>query len=115
MRSASAWGSTKRWGGAWNSAMRASTCSPARDSPSTAGGEWRARFTGEPARTDRPARGFGSIVSEGRWRPGASEGGNLELDCRLEKSAMNEIINLVRGGDLGIHGTVSARAHLAGT
>ncbi len=82
--------------------------------PSRAGGEWRARFTGEPARTDRPARGFGSIVSEGRWRPGASQGGNVELDCRLEKSAMNEIINLVRGGDLGIHGMVSARAHLAG-
>ena len=31
--------------------------------PSALSGEWRVRFSGQPARTDRPARGFGSSYS----------------------------------------------------
>jgi hypothetical protein len=73
-------------------------------------GGWRVQFSGQAARTDRRARGFGFFTASGAWRPG----GKLDLDIRLEKSAMNEMIGLVYGRDIGVHGGVSARAHIAG-
>src|SRR5579859_1683152 len=78
--------------------------------PSALSGEWRVRFSGQPARTDRPARGFGSLTANGTWRPA----GQLDLRVQLEPSAMNEMISLVYGRDIGVHGLVSARARLAG-
>jgi hypothetical protein len=78
--------------------------------PAREGGAWRVRFSGQPARTDRPARGFGNVTASGQWRPA----GNLDLDVQLEKSAMNEMISLIYGRDIGVHGQVSARAHLTG-
>jgi hypothetical protein len=78
--------------------------------PGSAAGGWQVEFSGEPARTDRPARGFGSLTAAGIWRPG----GKLDLNVRLERSAISEMISLTYGHDIGVHGVVTARAHLAG-
>jgi hypothetical protein len=82
-------------------------------SPPTRGSSaWSVEFTGQPARTDKPAHGFGDFSARGRWTQ--TGGGRLDLDIRLEKSAISEIIELVNGNDAGIHGQVSARMRLAG-
>src|SRR5579872_1261088 len=78
--------------------------------PSMAGADWHIEFSGEPARTDRPARGFGSFSAQGSLRPANS----LDLDFQLQKSAIDEMMSLVYGRDIGVHGFVSARAHPAG-
>ncbi len=78
--------------------------------PASAAGGWQVEFSGEPARTDRPARGFGSFTAAGMWHPG----GKLNLNVRLERSAISEMISLIYGRDIGVHGVVTARAHLAG-
>jgi hypothetical protein len=73
---------------------------------------WNVEFTGEPARTDKPAHGFGEFIARGRWTQTGV--GRLDLDVRLEKGAIGEIVALLHGFDAGIHGTVAARMHLAG-
>jgi len=73
---------------------------------------WNVDFTGEPARTDKPAHGFGEFIARGRWTQAGA--GRLDLDVRLEKGAIGEIVALLHGFDAGIHGTVAARMHLAG-
>ena len=77
--------------------------------PSRAGREWKVRFAGEPARTDRPARGFGSLEADGKWN-----GRLLDLDLRLDRNAVGEVIALVRGQHAGIHGLVSSRLRFTG-
>jgi len=77
--------------------------------PSGKSGEWKVRFAGEPARTDRPARGFGSLEAKGRWN-----GRDLDLDLHVDQNAVSEMIALVRGQHVGIHGLVSSKLHLAG-
>ena len=78
--------------------------------PASAGGVWRLQFSGQPARTDRPARGFGNFVAEGSWRPGEM----LDLNFRLDRGAINDITSLIYGYDIGVHGMVSARTHMSG-
>jgi hypothetical protein len=73
---------------------------------------WNVEFTGEPARTDKPAHGFGEFIARGRWAQAGA--GKLDLDVRLEKGAIGEIVALLHGFDAGIHGTVAARMHLTG-
>ena len=73
-------------------------------------GAWHVQFSGEPARTDRPARGFGSFTGAGVWHPA----GKLDLNVQLERSAVSEMIGLIYGRDIGVHGVVTARARLAG-
>lgn len=82
--------------------------------PSSPGGEWRLRFEGQPARTDRTGYGFGTFTARGRWRPDARTGGAVDISLDLEKSALAELIRLVHGHDIGLHGQVSSHAHLAG-
>jgi hypothetical protein len=79
-------------------------------SPMSSNGSWQLQFSGQPARTDRPARGFGNFIASGSWRPGET----LDLNLRLDQSGVNDIIGLVYGHDIGVHGMVSARAHVAG-
>ena len=82
--------------------------------PSAPDGEWRIRFSGQPARTDRTAYGFGRFAGRGRWRPDPRTGGQLEFFLDLEKSPVAELITLLHGHDIGIHGQISSRARLAG-
>jgi hypothetical protein len=80
--------------------------------PSRGASAWNVDFTGEPARTDRPAHGFGEFIARGRWTQTGP--GRLDLDVRLEKAAISEIVSLLHGYDAGIHGTVASRMHLTG-
>jgi hypothetical protein len=80
--------------------------------PSRGSAAWNVDFTGEPARTDKPAHGFGEFIARGRWTQTGA--GRLDLDVRLEKSEIGEIVALVHGFDAGVHGTVAGRMHLAG-
>jgi hypothetical protein len=77
--------------------------------PSSEGDRWRFEFHGKPARTDRPARGSGSLRATGDWRPGA-----IDVDLRLESSELGDMVALVRGEDIGLHGLISGRAKLQG-
>jgi hypothetical protein len=82
--------------------------------PSSPGGEWRLRFEGQPARTDRTGYSLGAFTARGRWRPDARTGGDVDFSLDLEKSALAELIRLVHGHDIGLHGQVSSHAHLNG-
>ena len=73
-------------------------------------GAWQIRFTGEPARTDRPAQRLGKVAARGRLRPGKG----LELDAELERSYLEEISTLLAARDLGLRGSLTSRARLQG-
>jgi hypothetical protein len=84
------------------------------DPASVPGGRFDVRFSGEPARTDRPAHGFGRFSGRGRWQPSPPGDGRLDLSLNLERSAIGELVTLVHGEDLGVHGRVAATARLRG-
>lgn len=79
------------------------------------GSDWQFQFTGEPARADRPAHGFGTIAAKGRWKQAAGREGRLELDARLDRSEIGDMVALLHGRDAGVHGFVSGQVHLAGS
>ncbi|HMJ62155.1 MAG TPA: hypothetical protein VK493_10350, partial [Bryobacteraceae bacterium] len=73
------------------------------------------RFSGSPARTDRAGNGFGHLRGTLNWRLNPAANGNqLDADVNLDPSNLSEITALIEGHDIGIHGTVSANAHLEG-
>ncbi|HVW09384.1 MAG TPA: AsmA family protein [Bryobacteraceae bacterium] len=74
-------------------------------------GPLKIRIGGEPARTDRFSRGFGSFVAEGKWNPSDH---SLEMDVRLEKSELSDVLSLFEGSQSELLGTVWGDAHLAG-
>ena len=78
--------------------------------PETPQAPWEIRFTGEPARTDRPARGLGRLVARGRLWPRRQ----LELSVEVERTYLQEISTLLAGRDLGLRGSVTSRARLEG-
>ncbi len=83
--------------------------------PARRNGDWNIRFSGAPARTDRPARGFGNFTARGRWSPPRNgRRDHLDLDLELEDSSMAEIITLLHGENIGVHGGISARLRLRG-
>jgi hypothetical protein len=79
--------------------------------PSKSDGSWDVRIHAEPARTDRPARGFGSFAARGQWHPSDS---SLTVDVKLEKSELSDIGTLFEGREAGLHGHIWGEAHLAG-
>jgi|GEM_PF-633772 len=79
--------------------------------PDAADGPWTVRVKGEPARTDRPSRGFGNFIARGEW---LSKAGTATVDVQLERSELGDMITLFNGYESGIEGTVSGDAHLAG-
>jgi hypothetical protein len=83
-------------------------------SAQTGGQSFDIWFRGEPARTDRPAQGFGQLTGRGRWlRPESGEP-RLEMDFQLEPSAVEELTTLLASRDIGLHGVVTSRGRLAG-
>ncbi|HVW85152.1 MAG TPA: hypothetical protein VHB50_10750, partial [Bryobacteraceae bacterium] len=79
--------------------------------PSSADGPWTLRMRAEPARTDRPARGFGSFVARGEWHPHDS---SVTMDVKLEKSELGDMVTLFEGRESGLLGHIWGDAHLAG-
>jgi hypothetical protein len=79
--------------------------------PDSAKSPWTLRVHAEPARTDRPQRGFGSFVVRGQW---LQSKGTATLDVKLEQSELGDMLTLFNGYETGIQGKVSGDAHLAG-
>ena len=79
--------------------------------PATPDAAWTLRVNAEPARTDRPSRGFGRFVARGEWQP---EKALVTLDVKLEKSELGDMVTLFRGQESDLHGHIWGNAHLAG-
>lgn len=79
--------------------------------PGSAGDPWTLRVHGEPSRTDRTARGFGSFLARGQWFPRES---TVALDARLEPSELGDMLTLFNGAESGMQGAISGNFHLAG-
>ncbi len=73
-------------------------------------------FSGSPARTDRAGNGFGSMRGSLNWlvTTQSSPSNQVEADVTLEPSNFSELATLIQGQDIGVHGTISSRAHIAG-
>jgi hypothetical protein len=74
------------------------------------------QFSGSPARTDRAGNGFGHLRGTANWyiNPPNESANQLEADVILDPSNLSELATLFEGHDLGVHGTISARAQIAG-
>jgi hypothetical protein len=79
--------------------------------PGSAKDPWTLRVRAEPARTDRPAHGFGSFVVRGQWQ---QADGATTLDVKLEQSELGEMLTLFNGYESGINGHIAGTVHLAG-
>jgi len=79
--------------------------------PGSKNDPWTLRVHAEPARTDRPARGFGSFVARGQW---LQSDGSTTIDVKLEQSELGDMLTLFNGYESGINGHISGDAHLAG-
>ncbi len=73
------------------------------------------RLSGSPARTDRPAQGFGEISARGLFQPGEGGRNRLSMGVQLERSNVSDLLTLVAGHELGIHGLIDASLHLDGS
>lgn len=74
----------------------------------------RLRFSGEPAWTDRSARGFGAISGGGRLILSREGETRVALNVRLQRSAIAEVLTLLRGYGMGLEGFVASEARLEG-
>ena len=79
-------------------------------------GKLRIQFAGFPSRSDRAGRGFGSFHGSANWYVKASgpDGDQLEADVSLDQSNLSELMTLVEGYDIGVHGEVSSHALISG-
>ena len=74
------------------------------------------QFSGWPARTDRAGIGFGHLRGKVNWyvNPKSAEANQMEADLTLDPSNLSEIMTLIEGHDIGVHGTVSSHATIEG-
>src|SRR5581483_6799456 len=77
-------------------------------------GEVVIRFSGAPARTDRPSQSFGQFSARGLLRPGSHGESQLNMGLHLDRTAISELTRLFHGSDIGVHGYVLADAKLSG-
>jgi hypothetical protein len=73
------------------------------------------RFSGSPARTDRPAEGFASVSARGLFLPGPDGRNRLSMGLQLEQSHISDLMTLLLGHDPGVHGLVDASLHFDGS
>ncbi len=79
-------------------------------------GKLYVQFAGSPARTDRAGTGFGHLHGSanlylGRRSPSENQ---VEANIILDPSNVSEIATLLRGYDVGVHGTASGEARIEG-
>ena len=72
------------------------------------------QFSGSPARTDRAGNGFSHFRGAASWYTRPASANRLEADITLDESNLSEVTTLLEGHDIGIHGTVTSQAHIAG-
>jgi AsmA family len=76
----------------------------------------RIRFAGSPSRTDRGGHGFGSFRGDVNWylNPPEPNSTQLEADVTLERSNLSELVTLILGYDVGIHGEIGSHMTISG-
>ena len=79
--------------------------------PDGADDPWTLKVRAEPARTDRPSRGFAAFTARGQW---SAKTRTITLDTKLEKSELGDIVTLFEGYESNVHGHIAGSAHLAG-
>lgn len=72
------------------------------------------RFSGAPGRTDRPAQGFGRLIGNGLWRRPAGGEPRVQFDIQLDRSNIADVMTLIAGRDIGVHGELTSQARLSG-
>jgi AsmA protein len=72
------------------------------------------QFSGSPARTDRAGNGFSHFRGSVNWYTRQPKANQLEADITLDESNLSEVTTLLEGHDIGIHGTVTSHARIAG-
>jgi hypothetical protein len=77
-------------------------------------GELIVKFEGAPARTDRGARGFGILSGRGTVRVLAGSENQMAMTLEMERTSITELSHLFGIPDSGVHGTVTAQAHVRG-
>jgi hypothetical protein len=77
-------------------------------------GELIVKFEGSPARTDRGEQGFGMLSGRGIVRLGDGGENQIAMTMEMERTSVTELDHLFGMPDSGVHGTVTARAHLSG-
>ncbi len=77
-------------------------------------GDWVIRVSGDPARTDRGASGFGRFTARGLLKSSNRSEDQLSLGLHLERTSVSDLATLIYGQDLGVHGFAIANARLAG-
>ena len=73
-------------------------------------------FSGSPARTDRAGTEFGHVRGSLDWFFHQPDGraNRVEGDVILDASDLSELTTLIEGHDVGVHGSVDAKAHIEG-
>jgi hypothetical protein len=71
-------------------------------------------FSGEPARTDRSARGFGRFKAKGQIDVLSGKEGAVDLTLELVRANLDDLSQLTRGQGLGLQGLISSRTRLNG-
>jgi len=79
-------------------------------------GKLRLEFTGSPSRSDRLAGGFGRFHGTANWylKPQNPDGNQLEANLILDQSSLSDVMTLIQGHDVGVHGEVRAHATMSG-
>jgi hypothetical protein len=72
------------------------------------------RFSGVPARSDKPSGAFGQLTARGLLGVGPDGHDRLQMGLRLERTAISELAQLMNGRDLGLHGFAIADASVSG-
>lgn len=72
------------------------------------------RFSGDPARTDRNAAGFGRFTARGMLKSSRDREAQLNLGLHLERTSVSDLATLFYGRDIGVHGFAIGSARLAG-
>ncbi|MCC7496269.1 MAG: AsmA family protein [Bryobacterales bacterium] len=78
------------------------------------GGALELRFSGSPGRTDRPAQGFGRLIANGRWLHSTAGEPRVQFDIQLDRSNIADVMTLIAGRDVGVHGELASQARLSG-
>lgn len=72
------------------------------------------RFAGDPTRTDRVNQSFGRLRVRGVWTPPTTSESRVDLSIELDRTSITEVVRLVEGTDLGLHGTLESEAKISG-
>jgi len=77
-------------------------------------GELVVKFAGTPARTDRGPHGIGIVSGRGTLRVGKRGEDQISMTLDMDRTPIPELGHLLGSPDSGVHGAVTAQAHVSG-